>query len=112
MSTPIKPPGGPDAPDPSPEPETAGKVEGAAGEFKEVVEAAASTAAEAAAEGVSAGHLDPGEAIEQLVQRALSSAQGLTDAHRAELEAQLRAALEEDPTLVALQEDLQSAAKP
>ena len=110
MNDPIKPPDGPTGPDaladePAP-------VEEAPGAFRAEVEAAgASQATARAADAVRSGALDTSQAIEQLVQRALAQAGGLSGPQRKALEAQLRAALESDPTLVALQEDLRSAAK-
>ncbi len=105
MSDPIKPPDGPSGPDaPTAQPDA---VEGAPGEFKAAVDAAAGPGA--AADAVRAGTLDPSQAVEGLVQRALATARGLPEAQRQKLEAQLRAALAEDPTLLALQEDLQRA---
>jgi hypothetical protein len=54
-----------------------------------------------------AGRVDVEQALDRLVERALSLAAGLPMTQRAALEAQLRAALTDDPTLVALREDLQ-----
>src|SRR5690606_31185359 len=56
-----------------------------------------------------AGRLDVDQAIDRLVARALEDARELPAAHRAALEAQLREALSEDPTLVALRRDLERA---
>lgn len=55
-----------------------------------------------------AGRVDPQQAIDRLVDRALSTgpAASLPPARRAELESLLRASLEEDPTLAAMQKDL------
>jgi len=121
MSTPIKPPG-----DPSASQDAVGassgdsaEVEGASGAFGAMVDGTSAqdgvAAPEASAVGglendLASGRLTADAAIEQLVQRALGSASGLPEAHRAALEAQLRQALEGDPTLVALQEDLQRVA--
>ncbi len=120
MSTPIKPPGGSppgvggsDAPD-------ADRVEGRPGELRELVEqaeadvSAAATAQAASASPVArihadlaAGRIDVDQAIDRLVQRALASASALPPGQLASLEAQLRAALVEDPTLAALRKDLE-----
>lgn len=123
MSTPIKPPGSPppggkgpvDGSDP-------GRVEARPGELRQLVDeareahvdgttATSTQAASRATSGIEAdlraGRIDVDEAIERLVQRALASASGLSTAHRATLEAQLRAALVEDPTLIALRKDLE-----
>ena len=109
MSTPIKPPDGADAPDAAGLEPTDGAtaVEGAPGEFKAVADAAA--AATEIAGQLDAGAIDASQAVEQLVQRALANARGLAPAQQKALEAQLRAALADDPTLVALQEDLRAA---
>src|SRR5262245_53755486 len=58
-----------------------------------------------------AGKIDVATAIERLVARALSSqdAAALPPARRAELEAHLRAALADDPALLALTKDLERA---
>ncbi|MBZ0122083.1 MAG: hypothetical protein K8H88_34130 [Sandaracinaceae bacterium] len=68
-----------------------------------------STSVEALGADVKAGNLDADAAVERLVQRALAQASGLAPAHRAALEAQLRAALAEDPALIALRKDLERA---
>lgn len=116
MSTPIKPPGSP-PPAGGTDP-TAGAVESRPGELDELVESAGPHSAPPAAragrlEGVradlAAGKIGVGEAIDRLVAKAMSSARGLPAADRAALEAQLRAALEEDPTLLALRKDLERA---
>lgn len=108
MSSPIKPPDGADAPDAAglESPDGAAAV-GAPGEFKAVADAAA--AAEEVATQLDTGAIDASQAVEQLVQRALANADGLAPAQREALEAQLRAALADDPTLIALQEDLRAA---
>lgn len=58
-----------------------------------------------------AGRIDARTAVDRLVARALAApdATALPPAGRAELEAHLRAALSEDPTLVALAKDLERA---
>ncbi|MEC7522340.1 MAG: hypothetical protein VYE22_20810 [Myxococcota bacterium] len=125
MSTPIKPPGGsPDGiPEPADTPEGS-QVEG--GELRGMVERAGADRAEGSAGSeaaspldavradVEAGRIDADQAIERLVQRALAGASGLSPSQRDALEAQLRDALTEDPTLVALRKDLEraSSAKP
>lgn len=130
MSTPIKPPGSPPpgGPEPGDGPHTE-RAEGRPGEFREAVEDAAeadvdtaTTASEASGAGgaspigdlrrdLEAGRIDVDGAIDQLVQRALRSASALPTADRAALEAQLREALSEDPTLLALRRDLERASK-
>lgn len=125
MSTPIKPPGSArvegvaghgDGPE-------HGRVEGRSGELRAMVdEAARAATSEAAAPAVNAaapsrvggidhdlatGRIDVDEAIERLLARALASASALPLEHRAALEAQLRSALAEDPTLIALRKDLE-----
>lgn len=131
MSTPIKPPGSPppDGPGPADGPDAPGaeRTEGRAGEFREAVAEAAEadvdpgTGATEAAGGatrlaelrseLTAGRIDVDGAIDRLVQQALRSAAPLPPADRAALEAQLREALSEDPTLVALRRDLERASK-
>jgi len=114
MSTPIKPPGDPSAPA---GPVGADGPEGAEGAFEAAVDEARAArgpdATPVATSGVlddlSAGRLTPDQAIDQLVERALSSARGLPEAERDALAAQLRDALEADPTLLALREDLRRA---
>ncbi len=126
MSTPIKPPGSP-APEgatgPGDGPGSA-RVEGREGELRALVEdakeadvdgptVASARPAEQAGPASSvqadlrAGRIDVDEAIDRLVERSLANASGLSSAHRAALEAQLRAALAEDPTLIALRKDLE-----
>ena len=56
-----------------------------------------------------AGQIGVDEAVDRLVQRALRGARSLPAADRAALEAQLRDALADDPTLVALRKDLERA---
>lgn len=130
MSTPIKPPGSPPpgGPEPGDGPHTE-RAEGRPGEFREAVEDAAEADVDAAtaaseterASGASplgalradleAGRIGVDQAVDRLVERALSSAAGLAPSERAALEAQLREALSEDPTLVALRRDLERASK-
>lgn len=127
MSTPIKPPGG--SPEGAPESAEAPDESGSdVGELRDMVEGAeasgsvsgrggvtesaatqASSPVDALRADVASGRLDADEAIERLVQRALAGAPGLDEPQRAALEAQLREALAEDPTLVALRKDLQRA---
>lgn len=123
MSTPIKPPGSP-PPDGGAAPGDgpgAARVERRPGELRELVESAKEADVEgptaastpARAEGTAsieadlrAGRIDVDEAIDRLVERSLANASGLSSADRARLEAHLRAALAEDPTLIALRKDL------
>jgi hypothetical protein len=130
MSTPIKPPGsaptgGVDPGDPHE------GVEGQKGEFRDMVgDASEAHAGEARApargsvadapdlsrvadlrDQLAAGRIDADTALERLVERALAGAADLPDAHRASLEAQLRDALAQDPTLAALRKDLERASK-
>ncbi len=60
------------------------------------------------AEELRTGQVGSEQAVDRLVERALSSgtARGLPPARRAELETLLRTALAEDPTLAAMQGDL------
>lgn len=119
MSTPIKPSDGPPRPGASEAPD-AGRVEGRPGELRTLVEEAArseETRAPTEAAGapplegiradLAAGRIDAEEAVDRLVERALASAGSLPPGHRAALEARLRAALAEDPTLSALRKDLE-----
>ena len=121
MSTPIKPPsdpspgGGAEALDGAD-----GSVERAEGKFGDMVDQAKGDAAVASADPPSAlrglendliaGRASADEAVERLVQRALTSASDLSEHRRAVLESQLREALDGDPTLAALRKDLQRAA--
>lgn len=74
--------------------------------------AQSATSASQGIEGIAAelraGRVDSAQAVEQLLTRALSSAsaQALPPAERARLEAMLRSAIAEDPTLAAMQKDL------
>ncbi len=120
MSTPIKPSDGPPRPGASEAPD-AGRVEGRPGELRTLVEEAARSdegarapseaAGPAPLEGIradlAAGRIDADEAVDRLVERALATAGALPAGHRAALEARLRAALAEDPTLSALRKDLE-----
>ncbi len=124
MSTPIKPPGGPSSGPGSIE-SSGTESTSAPGAFKQAVasEGASATSDVAAAEAgasseasapvqalvdeVRAGRLDVDGAIDQLVDRALSTTTGLPPEHRQALEAQLRGALGEDPTLLALRRELE-----
>ncbi len=122
MSTPIKPPGGPASGPGSIE--SSATETSAPGAFKEAVASqrasdipadsgavteATQTSApvQALVEEVRAGRLDVDGAIDQLVDRALSTTTGLPPAHRQALEAQLRGALGEDSTLLALRRELE-----
>jgi hypothetical protein len=119
MSSPIKPPGKTPGVGPTPEAGSTGKAtetfqkaldetaaaSAAAGPEK----AAAKNAISALAQEVAAGRIDVRNAVDQLVSRALesSTASALPPARRAELEAHLRRALADDPTLAALTQDLE-----
>lgn len=128
MSMPIKPSG----PHPSPM-EGAGATEGAPGgsveerpgELRSLVGEAGQPSSQASGAShdaapvggrveslraeLAAGHIDVEQALDRLLERALASAPGMSAARRATLEAQLRAALVEDPTLIALRKDLERA---
>lgn len=123
MTTPIKPPGGSPsttgAAGPSNDADR-GRIEGRSGELRSMVEGAEAEVngpQAARAEGPSslsviehelrAGTLDMDQAIDRLVARALEHAAALPAEQQAELEANLRTALAEDPTLLALQKDLE-----
>lgn len=69
----------------------------------------ASGAVQEVAAELRAGRLDPADAVERLVQRALASpeAAALSPALRIELETHLRTTLADDPTLAALTRDLE-----
>lgn len=127
MSQPIKPPGSTSAlerPGGAVDPET-DRVEGREGELAALVDEAQETdrgadAPQAATQSsrvgglqadLTSGRIDANEAIERLVQRALASAAGLPMEQRAALEARLRAALADDPTLIALRKDLERASQ-
>ncbi|UJR85924.1 hypothetical protein [Sandaracinus amylolyticus] len=117
MSSAIKPPGtGPTSGAPT-DVGGATSAEGASDAFRAELEKAggaksAATGAradalKALAEEVRSGRIDASQAIDRLVERAMGgAAASLPPARRAELEAMLRAALEEDPTLAAMQRDL------
>lgn len=122
MTSPIKPPGGtpPGAPDPS-RVDGAGRAEGPRETFREALDRTSSDAGPAGAtappevtgvraisDDVRTGRIDAEAAVDRLVARALSTpaARSLTEAARAELEADLRRSLAEDPTLLALTKDL------
>lgn len=126
MSAPIQPPGGgsgppggiggPEGPGAADSPVRSDGTGPDGVDAPEPAEAPGVTAAaqaptpvqEVAAE-VRAGRLDPSEAVERLVQRALASpeASALSPALRIELETHLRATLADDPTLAALTRDLE-----
>lgn len=80
----------------------------AAAAARPAASSARAEALRALAEEVRSGRIDARTAIDRLVERALGAgpAASLPPARRAELETLLRAALEEDPTLVAMQRDL------
>lgn len=119
MSSPIKPPRG--AP-PGPAPEGPHKGEGGAAEapFRKTLERSDAADADpavavptAAAEDpilrdLQAGRIEPAEAVDRMVQRALEApaVAGLSPAMRAELEDHLRRSLSDDPSLAALARDL------
>jgi hypothetical protein len=118
MSSPIKPPGKPPGTPPASESasgpskasfdaalDEAARTEGA-GEARGVV---SSEALAELARDVAAGKIDPSEAVDRLVARALEgpTAAVLPPAKRAELEAHLRRALTDDPALAALTQDLE-----
>ncbi len=118
MSSPIKPPGKP--PGVPPASESAGGPSKASfdaalertAEAKNTDQAGqvvSSEAIAALAKDLAAGKIDPAKAINQLVARALDgpTASALPPARRAELEAHLRRALSDDPTLAALTQDLE-----
>lgn len=125
MSSAIKPPGTGGPPAAGLAPEVGGASSTDRGAFRAELEAPAAEAARdvrsgeaapsaradalrALADEVRSGRLDAKTAIDRLVERALGAgpAAALPPARRAELEALLRSALDEDPTLVAIQRDL------
>ena len=61
---------------------------------------------EALDRALQSGDITPEQAIDQMVEQALRSARDLPVTQREALERQLRTALTEDPTLLALQKDL------
>lgn len=118
MSTPIKPPG--NAPPLAVDGGRAlerGRVEGREGELRAMVEEAGAdaeieaTGRERSLSGIErdlrTGRIDVDEAIDRLVERALGRAGELSAERRTELEVNLRNALREDPTLIALRKDLE-----
>lgn len=121
MSTPIKPPGDASPGDGAEALDGAdGSVERAEGKFGDLVDEAKGRASVASADSPTAlrglehdliaGRASVDQAVERLVQRALTSASDLSENRRSVLEAQLRDALDGDPTLAALRKDLQRAA--
>jgi hypothetical protein len=122
MTGPIKPPGAPST-TPSIQDlarQDLGRAEGPArAEFRDQLAegptkaqsagAVPTTELEALAARVRSGELSPGQAVDALVERALTSpmAAGLDDAGRAGLEAYLRAALEDDPVLSQMRGDVE-----
>ena len=122
MSTPIKPPGGGGPPRGIDAPKGKDAVSKApSDEFRKtldlrrpapaapVAQPVATDAVQRIAAQVRAGELDAARAVEQLVERAMSSgaASTLAPAQRRELEALLRSAVESDPTLAAMVKDLE-----
>jgi hypothetical protein len=118
MSSPIKPPGKP----PGSPPPSESKTDASKASFDAALDEAAqaegagkaggvvsSEALATLARDVAAGKIDPSEAVDRLVARALDgpTAAALPPARRAELEAHLRRALSDDPTLAALTQDLE-----
>lgn len=124
MTSPIKPPGGgpPSGIDPT-DPASKGAAKGPAGAegaeraeaFQEALASQQGGQAESVQEAGSigadleAGRIDAATAIDRLVAEALSGpmASTLDAAGRAELEAHLRASLEDDPNLAAMVRDLE-----
>lgn len=120
MTSPIKPPGGgpngPSSPDGPKGPES---VEGPSEPFQRSLdrasdseasgEAAGPEGVRAVADDLRAGRIDATQAVERLVERALEgvATEALPPAARAELEAQLRRAIADDPNLAALTKDLE-----
>jgi hypothetical protein len=110
MSNPIDPPGGPGAPASGPDaPDEAGASASAAVFQRELESAPSADRLGTLARAVETGEVSRAEAVEALVQAALAQAADLPDALRAQVEAQLREALTEDPSLLALQDDLARA---
>ena len=107
MSDPIRKVGGTSASTPEP-------TGTEASSFRASLDATASASSSAPATDIAAslraGSMSAQQAVEALIERALSApaARGLTDAGRADLARHLRNALAEDPTLRALQADLSS----
>lgn len=105
MSDPIRKVGGTSAPTP----ETTGTVGSSFGAALDATSGASPSApANDIAASLRAGSMSAQQAIDALVERALSApaARGLTDAGREGLARHLRNALAEDPTLRALQAEL------
>jgi hypothetical protein len=121
MTTPIKPPGGSSPAGASGASSGAdhGRVEGRSGELRSLVDGGTDVRGPTAAQAgdplslpaierdVRAGTIDVDQAIDRLVARALERAAGLPADQRAVLETNLRSALAEDPTLLALRKDLE-----
>ena len=85
----------------------AGATDATRGASTSAASGARADALKALADEVRSGRIDASQAIDRLVERAMGgAAASLPPARRAELEAMLRAALEEDPTLAAMQRDL------
>ena len=128
MTSPIKPPGG------SPPPADVGagsvegakrpKTEGASETFREALDAGGQVGAPSATKAATpadlvksisddlrAGRTSVSEAIDRLVAQAVGgeAAQRLTPAGRRDLEAVLRSALADDPTLAAMVKDIERA---
>ncbi len=120
MSTPIKPPGNTplsQAPEPVPD---VSNTEKSAEAFRDVLDEVAPVgevpnakavsfdSVQAIADQLRSGKIDTPAAIEKLVENALEdlSIGALPPEERREVEKMLRAALQDDPTLVALTKDL------
>lgn len=88
----------------------AGEVEGGTAPGAQATGQATGRAAllRAWAEDLRAGRIDPRQAVDRVIERALTTglAAALPPVRRAELEALLRGLLAEDPTLVSMQKDL------
>ena len=122
MTTPIKPPGQGATPSPTSDVDASrapGSVKSGSESFQSTLEKTSHTgsatptvaadAVRALVDDVKAGRATVGQALDRLVARALDSgvARTLPAAQRADLESSLRAALLEDPSLVALTKDLE-----
>ncbi len=120
MTTPIKPPGQGATPSPTSDVDASrapGSVKAGGESFQSTLEktshsASATSTADAVralVDDVKAGRATVGQALDRLVARALDSgiARTLPAAQRADLEASLRTALLDDPSLVALTKELE-----
>jgi len=120
MTAPIKPPGSPVGLPPTEGPASVDSTSGPDA-FRRVLESNRTTVGEAGHAAVPsashpianiqadlrAGRIDLPEAIDRLVEHTAQKASGLTGAGRSELEARVREALLEDPTLAGLVRELQ-----